>query len=108
MGLRHAVQREDAFVEIVQRSVRQRMRHIRMEQRQRDLLQLMAGVVQSRDALVDEELGEAVDRYRQLDEALEARLYPVPLPCARQGQVFLQEFFREQSMRSIRFSQFPY
>ncbi len=76
MGLRHAVQREDAFVEIVQRSVRPRMRHIRMEQRQRDLLQLMGCVVQSRDALVDEELGEAVDRYRQLDEALEARSLP--------------------------------
>ncbi len=94
MGLRHAVQREDAFIEIVQRSVRQRVRHVRMEQRQRDLLQLMTGVVQGRDAFVDEELGEAVDRYRQFDEALEARRHPVPLPCARQGQVFLQEFFR--------------
>jgi len=54
--------------------------------------------MQGRDTLVDQELGEAVDRYRQLDEALETRRRLIALPLFDNAWLFCRSSSGEQSM----------
>ena len=93
MGIGHAPQCQNAFVEIILRGLGQRVSDILIEQCQRYLFQLVAGVMQGGYALVDQKLSKAVDRYCQFNKAFKCGRGLIALPCVRQSLSFLQEFF---------------
>ncbi len=103
MGAGHLRQRGDALIEVLQFVPRQGVGDLFVEARQRHLFELVAGVVQGGHPLVDEEFGEAVDRHRQLDEALEAGCGAIARPGLGDGLIPLDEFFgRAEHVRSAR------
>ena len=93
VGVGHACKRADALAQVVQRRLRQRMPDFPVEQCKCHLLELVAGVMQGRDAFVDQEFGEAVDGNRQFHEAFKARFCAISMPRVRHGLIFLQELF---------------